>query len=572
MKQILRKTLLLIGVFLGGISSAWADGEIPFVAGNTIGDATNPTGGWYYAKSEIFEIPANKTLTLKFKTYSATDAQLTAASAGVWGAYMTHAINLWGGEANLFWRGDGYGWKTTEPEKNTSTSDWYTFLGGNTRWGTDGAELREDITGSDVIMTIARVGGELRMIQDFTATSGKYRRYFVLNYGTADGSIWAQLTVDHAYVTVSENYSITDTSDPTITGSQIGLTNNTTAFWTAWSDYFTLEPDQSLTLRYKCYSNRINSWNGGVPYVTTDADRGATGYTEYFGLRPDNWVNVAGVNATSTNYDAISWNWATFREKVDGSTVTVTITRSGANVAIREEFAPADASTTLWEEYNQDCGDGTQNIRVFLTVEGGHLDLLSTSQEVYNKIGATEWGTYVSEYPLDFTGYTDVKAYKVTGRTSTAIVTEQLTGIVPANTPMLLNAQNGAVLYTIPVAASAGSSVGDNCLKAGTGAAVSKDGSYDRYVLVNDGGAKFKKILSNPATVATNRAYLQFSAGSGSRDILSIDGGDATGINMVNGEGLKINGSEVYYNLQGQRVLYPTKGLYVVNGKKVIIK
>ena len=53
---------------------------------------------------------------------------------------------------------------------------------------------------------------------------------------------------------------------------------------------------------------------------------------------------------------------------------------------------------------------------------------------------------------------------------------------------------------------------------------------------------------------------------------LSIDGGDATGINMVNGEGLKINGSEVYYNLQGQRVLYPTKGLYVVNGKKVIIK
>ena len=41
---------------------------------------------------------------------------------------------------------------------------------------------------------------------------------------------------------------------------------------------------------------------------------------------------------------------------------------------------------------------------------------------------------------------------------------------------------------------------------------------------------------------------------------------------MVNGEGLKINGSEVYYNLQGQRVLYPTKGLYIVNGKKVIIK
>ena len=41
---------------------------------------------------------------------------------------------------------------------------------------------------------------------------------------------------------------------------------------------------------------------------------------------------------------------------------------------------------------------------------------------------------------------------------------------------------------------------------------------------------------------------------------------------MVNGEGLKVNGSEVYYDLQGRRVLYPTKGLYIVNGKKVILK
>ena len=549
-------------------TAAWADGEIPFVAGNTIGDATNPTGGWYYAKSEIFEIPANKTLTLKFKTYSATDAQLTAASAGAWGAYMTHAINLWGGEANLYWRGDGYGWKATDPEKNTSTSDWYTFLGGNTRWGTDAAELREDITGSDVIMTIARVGGELRMIQDFTATSGKYRRYFVLNYGTADGSIWAQLTVDHAYVTVSENYSITDTSDPIITGSQIGLTNNTTAFWSAWSDYFTIEPNQSLTLRYKCYSNRINNYNGGVPYVTTDADRGATGYTEYFGLRPDNWVNVAGVNATSTNYDAISWNWATFREKVDGSTVTVTITRSGANVAIREEFAPADASTTLWEEYNQDCGDGTQNIRVFLTVEGGHLDLLSVT--VTKTMTAAGWATYCSPYALDFTNdianLTDV--YIITGGDGSHVTTTSVKGgTVPANTGLLLKGTAGDI--NIPIVGTGTTDVSSNKL-------IGKTESFNLpaeqgYVLMASPSVGFYKN-TNAFTVGANTAYLPADfAGAGARSFFSLDD-EATGINMVNGEGLKVNGSEVYYDLQGRRVLYPTKGLYIVNGKKVIIK
>ena len=42
-----------------------------------------------------------------------------------------------------------------------------------------------------------------------------------------------------------------------------------------------------------------------------------------------------------------------------------------------------------------------------------------------------------------------------------------------------------------------------------------------------------------------------------------------TGIRTVQGSGLKVNG---YYNLAGQRVAQPTKGLYIVNGKTVVIK
>ena len=43
-----------------------------------------------------------------------------------------------------------------------------------------------------------------------------------------------------------------------------------------------------------------------------------------------------------------------------------------------------------------------------------------------------------------------------------------------------------------------------------------------------------------------------------------------TGIDMVKGEGFKANGE--LYNLNGQRVAQPTKGLYIVNGRKVVIK
>ncbi|MBR1665556.1 MAG: hypothetical protein IJ699_04950, partial [Bacteroidaceae bacterium] len=58
--------------------------------------------------------------------------------------------------------------------------------------------------------------------------------------------------------------------------------------------------------------------------------------------------------------------------------------------------------------------------------------------------------------------------------------------------------------------------------------------------------------------------------GSGARGFFLLDGSDATGIGtaLMNKEAMN---SEVY-NLQGQRVAAPTKGLYIVNGKKAIVK
>ena len=52
---------------------------------------------------------------------------------------------------------------------------------------------------------------------------------------------------------------------------------------------------------------------------------------------------------------------------------------------------------------------------------------------------------------------------------------------------------------------------------------------------------------------------------------LAIIIGETTGIMSVDNGQLTVDSSEVY-NLNGQRVAQPTKGLYIVNGKKVIIK
>jgi len=90
-----------------------------------------------------------------------------------------------------------------------------------------------------------------------------------------------------------------------------------------------------------------------------------------------------------------------------------------------------------------------------------------------------------------------------------------------------------------------------------------KNGESKLY-LVDAEATGDKAVSCNPF-----RAYFTV-AGAGTRSVINMVFDDeATGVNTVNGEGLTVNG---LYNLSGQRVLNPTKGIYIVNGKKVIIK
>ena len=70
-------------------------------------------------------------------------------------------------------------------------------------------------------------------------------------------------------------------------------------------------------------------------------------------------------------------------------------------------------------------------------------------------------------------------------------------------------------------------------------------------------------------TLKSLRCYFEYPSGGHARSFTIDEEGGTTGINAVNGEGFMVNG---YYNLNGQRVAQPTKGLYIVNGKKVVIK
>ena len=99
------------------------------------------------------------------------------------------------------------------------------------------------------------------------------------------------------------------------------------------------------------------------------------------------------------------------------------------------------------------------------------------------------------------------------------------------------------------------------------------DDTYYNYILVaNDASAVFAHT-SGSGDLSANKAFLRTTTNvtSSAAPGFTLDfGTGTTGITEIE---KSVNaGNEAVFNLNGQRVAQPKKGLYIVNGKKVIIK
>ena len=197
---------------------------------------------------------------------------------------------------------------------------------------------------------------------------------------------------------------------------------------------------------------------------------------------------------------------------------------------------------------------------------------LPTTEDVV--VSSAGYATYVSDYNLDFSQAT-TKAYKVyVENKGVAKLTE--VAKVPAKTPVLLYREGGnGEGEAIAITTDAVEAVTGNNLVAGTGAALATiDGDYTNMILNNVGG-KIGFYFAANQTVAKNRAYLRIAsnlapdATNGSRMVMTFDDDQTTGISSIENGQLTM---DKVYNLKGQRVANPAKGLYIVNGKKVVIK
>jgi len=180
----------------------------------------------------------------------------------------------------------------------------------------------------------------------------------------------------------------------------------------------------------------------------------------------------------------------------------------------------------------------------------------------------TDYATFSSPYALNFATATGVQAYVAKSSDGSVVTMEKVTGAVPANTGLLLQKMKDEV--SIPVVAE-GVAPAANLLKPGTGAAVKSEGATMRYVLAGTGEATSFYCLAeaNAAVVIPEgKAYLEV-VGAPARLAIVFEDSETTGIATVENANVL---NENYYNLNGQRIVAPQKGLYIVNGKKVVLK
>ena len=194
-------------------------------------------------------------------------------------------------------------------------------------------------------------------------------------------------------------------------------------------------------------------------------------------------------------------------------------------------------------------------------------------------IGSLGYATFSSAYPVDFTDVTDVTAYRaeqiVTGDHQNEVLLKKVSGKVPAATGLVLKGDDGTSV-SIPTTLS-GESVGTNYLVASVNdkTITPQDLTSDFYYFLS--GTSSANVgfymLENDKTYtsAAGKAYYRTATPlktNSARAAWIFEDETTQGINTVE----STQNADIVYDLQGRVAKTAKAGLYIKNGKKVIMK
>lgn len=134
--------------------------------------------------------------------------------------------------------------------------------------------------------------------------------------------------------------------------------------------------------------------------------------------------------------------------------------------------------------------------------------------------------------------------------------------VIPGNTGFLVKAPAGN--HDFVVTSEAGKDLTNNDLKAATKDETSNGTTY--FALTKIGDKVGFALVEKDVVIPAGKAYLEVPTSTAAK-FFSLDG-EATGINSV--KTAKADGA--YYTLEGVKTTKPVKGLYIHNGKKIVVK
>lgn len=183
-------------------------------------------------------------------------------------------------------------------------------------------------------------------------------------------------------------------------GTIVGNEDNTTPWWSAFSDGYAIESGKSYHFVFTNYTNESQFGYNWILIAATNATRdGAQGYSEYFVLRNDNWAwgpadplqpNVNQDSGTAASlfaqHTTISsdYNWSIFSSEMNGSNVDMTVSYvKGQNILVKATITATSGNVYNYSFAYSDVARLTENtVTVFLSTECGHIDIIKAEETI----------------------------------------------------------------------------------------------------------------------------------------------------------------------------------------------
>ena len=426
---------------------------------------------------------------------------------------------------------------TVEYTLTVTTSDnveIFTFVGGTAIEGVEGSTTQQVSNGTEVGLSVSAAEGyELKLLVDGTDVTSQLDDTGYYSFTMPTHNVTVSATAVAPEETIGTFVKVTSTDDITSGQYLIVCEEGSVAF------------DGSLAT--------LDAENNTIEVTIEDGTIAATATNALSVFNID--VTAGTLQSASGQYIGVSSNKNGLNTSDDATTYTHSFSIDENKNAV---IAAVFESSTMTLRYNS-----ASNQARFRYYKSGQ-QAIQLYKFVADEEGATVtitdagYATYCSEKDLDFsnTGLTAYKAAIADTEVSFSEVKQ-----VPAGQGVLLKGAKGT--YSVPVAANAAALTGNALIGVTEQTTVNESGIF---VLLNgDSGVGFYKTTANAFTVGAHTAYIPALPNS-SRDFIAVD--ETTAIKAV--ESQQQDGE--IYNLAGQRVAKAQKGLYIIGGKKVVIK